>query len=400
MYARSVDSLPAEGKLVLGLLVQTEHSSALQKPFSSQEALLSMPNRPNDPGLQDGMLRLQDKLEKHSTDLATAEANIGIHADLLAKLERAIDELRNLVLQRTSASRTVTWKQLIGLSSVIVFVMAPLVSILVTAVYAWFLPQRIENVVVKSDRLNTHFAKLINTSLDERFRLNNDTLKKTIEENTNTIMTELKALRSVTGTTVTRKRVRQKFDHVLAAKKTSNENLEEIQQMLTAVEILKTPMERQDFQALSLRLYRQYEKEKSPERKSKLLATFIKAANAKSVAEPTLHHDVTAPLIERAKRQGNYFEGTVDLSSRTKWEGAVFQNCKIVISKPQVGVVLKNVRFLECNFDELTESPPIRDFLSTYLETTRSTVSFPGYKVQILRYKIGSVVDDSRKSNP
>jgi hypothetical protein len=155
--------------------------------------------------------------------------------------------------------------------------------------------------------------------------------------------------------------------------------------------MLKIPLERQDYKDASIRLYKQYVVETDPQRKNELLATFIKAANAKSISEPTLHA-VPDAVIARAKKDGKYFEGTIDLSSRPNWQGAVFDKCTIIISKPDVGVVLTKVRFLECNFDAVTESPAIRDFLSTYLETTRPTVTFPGYRVQILRYSIGKPI--------
>jgi septal ring factor EnvC (AmiA/AmiB activator) len=362
-----------------------------------------MPNRSNDEGLRDRMTRLEDKLDDHSTDiqkvdrnLATVEAKIDGHSNDIRKLDGTLEGLRELVEQRTSASRTVTWKQLIGFTSAFVFVVAPLLSLLVTAGYAWFLPQRIERVVSNSDVLKTHFTTLINASLDERLRPTNKALS-TIEQNTNGIIEQLKALKAAEKTTVTRKGVVQRLKHHAQSHgNTLKNDLREIQQLMAAVELLKVPLERQDYKEISSRLYRQYRATTETQQKNELLATFIKAANAKSVSEPTLH-EPSENEIERAKRDGNYFEGTIDLSSSKEWKDTVFNKCRIIISKPEVGVILTNVRFLECNFDAVTESAPIRDLLSTYLETTRPTLTFPGYRV-LKSYSIGKPVSPRNRS--
>jgi archaellum component FlaC len=345
---------------------------------------------PNDDDLRDRMKRFEDKFESQSAgiqkvdrNLATVEAKIDGHSNEIKKLDATLEGLRTLVIQGTSEGRTVTWKQVGYFGAFVVVVVMPILGLLVTVSYKWVLPQRIETVVSNSKSLNSSFGALI----DEKLKPTNATLAD-IKENTNGIRKDLNAVESAVKTTVTRKGVVHSLKHHTSGRQSAlSGNLSEARDLLTAVEELKVPLERQDFKDLSIRLYSQYVATKEPQQKSEFLATFIAAANAKSVSEPTLHA-VPSSVFTRANDARNYFEGTIDLSSQLEWNGAVFNKCTVVISKPEVGVILHDVRFLDCNFDRVTESAAIRDFLSTYLETTRPTVTFLGYKV-LIDYSIG-----------
>src|SRR5207248_4196454 len=129
---------------------------------------------------------------------------------------------------------------------------------------------------------------------------------------------------------------------------------------------------------------------KTPEERAEFLKTFIAAANAKSVSEKKLHRVVDCTFT-REKQAKNYFEDTtIDLSSKEDWKGSVFKNCNIIISTPEKLVKLHDVRFIDCKFDSMTETGQARDFLSTYLENTKSTVTFLGNKVQIVAYAVNN----------
>jgi hypothetical protein len=362
VYARSVYSLPTSGRGKAPLSLETENSFAIPKSFSSKEAFPNMPSRSNDDGLHDRMNRFEDKFDER-----------------IEKFDDKLDGLEKLIQAKTG--RTVTWKHVAAFCSFCVVILLPLVGLVVKAFDRWILPERIESVVSNSKNLKADFSELIDLSLDKKLAAN--LTLKTIGEDTKIIREELQSLKSVVKSNVAPKNVARKLKHHAAvSRKNLSENLTEIQHLLAAVEELRIPLKRQDYNDLSTRLYRQYATADEPEVRGQFLETFVSAANAKSVSEPELHK-VPDVVFARAKKSGKYFEGTIDLSSRPKWDGAVFNNCTILISKPDVPVVLKNVRFLNCNFDEVSESPKIRDLLSTYLESTRSTVTFPGYKVLI-----------------
>jgi len=348
-----------------------------------------MPNRSDDSNLQSRFNKLEDKFDRHSADLQSIGRNLGqvegktdSHSGEIQKLEAAVGEIRKLVLERTSATRAVTWNQLLMFAGFFVFVMGPLISILAAAANAWILPGRIEHVVTNSDKVKNYFVGIVDSRLDEKLKPINQTLASvsTIDENIRGIRDDLTALTSLVKTTATRKGV-TKAIHNHSSSRRRDYNLKEVRALLTAVQELKIPLERQDFKDLSMNLYLQYLATKEPEKKKELLETFIKAANAKSISEPTLH-EIPPAVIAHAKASNNYFEGEVDLSSRSEWKGAVFNHCKIVISKPDVWVVLREVRFLDCSFDSLPDSPAV-NLLSTYLETTRPTLRFLGYRVDV-----------------
>jgi archaellum component FlaC len=348
-----------------------------------------------DDGLRDQFNRLEVKHERQSDEIREASTNVALLkqqvdgcAAEIKELKNGVNTVREWVAEQTSASRTVTWKQLAGVVSVLVFVTTPLVTL---AMSLWSTSSLTNRIVaeVKSDGMKPYFLTMINTGLDDRLKPTNTSLS-TIMENTNSIKQQLAALKSAVKTTVTRKGVAgQLKHHTEGAAPSIRKNLPDVQDLLEAVEAMRVPLERQDYQSLSSRLYSLYATTTDPQMKKEFLATFIKAANAKSVSEPALHN-VAESEFARARNSNNYFEGTIDLSSRPEWKDAIFNKCAIIISKPDTPLVLANVRFLECGFDSITESAAVRDFLSVYLETTRSTVSFSGSRV-LMSYAIGKV---------
>jgi hypothetical protein len=89
----------------------------------------------------------------------------------------------------------------------------------------------------------------------------------------------------------------------------------------------------------------------------------------------TKTHQLPEATITQAKEAGNYVESkTIDLSSKPSWENTIFNDCTIVISKPENSITLDGVRFIDCNF-EAVENEINRQLIAAFLENTRSTVS-------------------------
>jgi hypothetical protein len=107
--------------------------------------------------------------------------------------------------------------------------------------------------------------------------------------------------------------------------------------------------------------------------------------------------------IDQARAAHNFFDGKVDLSQRTEWKDAIFKDAEISISKPENELILDGVRFIDCDFQSLSENDSNQKLLQNLLVASKPTfsVAINSFRVLTPRYSEPSPerkTDDTRLS--
>jgi outer membrane murein-binding lipoprotein Lpp len=348
---------------------QTRSDSPI--PLSSKEATFTVPRNPTDI-LQTRIDKLEQKFDDNIAEtrkldrgLASLEPKIDAHAKDLQKLDRHFDSLRTLVEDRTSASRAVTWTQL---GALLFILLIPIAGPASSVFYAYILPQKIETVISGSSSLNTKLS-----AIDEKLKPINEKLTA-IQGDTKSVNTRLDLIESIVFPNLTRRTVATVLQKEMSGSAASlSEALPRTRSLLGVVKKEKLALQREDYKALSGHLLAAYSSAQEPLRQE-LWETIIEAANTRSVADPTRNAQAEAELIRRAKEAGSYFEGVIDLSTKSSWKDAIFQNCKIIISNPDAPILLDGVRFINCDFQG-GDNGSNRELLTAFLENVQPTLS-------------------------
>jgi archaellum component FlaC len=341
-------------------------SGSFPTSFSPEEATFTMPKSLTD-ALTERIDKLDLKVENSIEEtrkvdrvLASIEPTLKGNTQELQKLDRHFDSLRTLVDERTSAARTVTWVQL---GALIFVLLVPIGGTVGGLFYQYVLPNRIEQVVAASTAVGTRFDEKLRP-INESLQANNDKLKS-LDESVNRLDRAFKHA-------FTRKRVLPDIRRqVSAPKKALNKTLPEARELFTVVREMEVPLTKQDYKALSQLLLDRYATA-DEEQKGQIVATLAEAAKARSATE---NQSLDPATIATAKRADNYYEGTIDLSTRSSWKDAVFANCTIIMSKPENPIVLDGVRFMNCDFQGDFKESAHRELLTAILQSPQPTVS-------------------------
>jgi len=103
-------------------------------------------------------------------------------------------------------------------------------------------------------------------------------------------------------------------------------------------------------------------------------------AETKTYTDAKLYPVHDSEVVE-AKAANNYFEGKIDLSSKTTWKDSLFRNCTITISNPDNLFSLENTRFVDCSFQVEADEGVKKKLVSSFLETTEPTLTVPRFSV-------------------
>jgi hypothetical protein len=243
----------------------------------------------------------------------------------------------------------VTWQQLFTSVGVIVLIVGGLASLF----YKTLLTSQIEQGISKSAYLSKNFAEV-----EKQFSLINARLDKFVS--TSPILNP-KILTAVLKEAIS-------GDSISLAS-----NLPNVRNMLTIAREKKVPLPDQTYKEISKPLFIKYDSAKQPLRQE-LWLTFIELANTRTSTDNILH-PVSESEIQRAKDANNFFEGNVDLSSRTTWKDTIFRNCTFTITNPGNDLTLTRVRFIDSEFQFVSESSAGRNLFQSLLESDISRVT-------------------------
>jgi hypothetical protein len=144
--------------------------------------------------------------------------------------------------------------------------------------------------------------------------------------------------------------------------------------LLRQVKSMRVLLSANEYKDISKPLLSHYSSAKPP-LKEHVWETLVGIANARSSTD-AIAHPLSQADIDKAQTAGKYFEAVeVDLSTAESWEGVVFRACKINISKPENELSLKDVRFIDCDFNSLVENESSRKLLGAFLSNERSEVT-------------------------
>jgi hypothetical protein len=297
------------------------------------------------------------------------EGRVHEHSDVLTAINQSIAELSRDFQRWTD--RAVTWKSLITgvLIPVVVGVAACILgaAAISNSSYNNRIPKDVEYGISNSlslkksfDSIETHFAKIDGT-LSE--------ISKTLGDlaNSGTISAGLKDAVSVRGS--------------LLAKTLPN-----ARRLLSLARNLKVQIPSKTYKTVYRRLFDHYNAA-TAELKPHVWEALIDCANTRTFTDA-----VSYPLTDSDIQQsaGNYFEGEIDLSSRTEWKDAIFRNCKITISAPRRGLNLVHVRFVDCEFDLPPSDIASARLVETVLQTPKPAFDIPHFRVLPPRYRPNS----------
>lgn len=314
--------------------------------------------------LNERVKNLEDSLEK---DTNTLRGEV-----------KALDEKLNT---QTSAERTVTWSQFRWLLGGIASGMLVIISATLGAAgffYTQLLPEKIETGISNSMSLSNNF-----NGLNKRLEVFDGGLKE--------IRNEIAELRfNIRGLADSKFIAAALKEAVSGDQATLSKRLPDVKRLTRQITSLKIPLPDKDYREISKPLMNHYDTSKPPFQ-HQLWEALVDLANARSSTD-TIVHPLSEAEIADARARGTYIENIdVDLSEKTNWEGIIFKNCEIRISKPENDLTLTKVRFTECSFQLQSENGPMQKLLGAVLENNGPQISKPiaHYWVQPPVYRAG-----------
>ena len=292
------------------------------------------------------------KLEEEIS--ANAERTTNIHQDV-TKLMSGLELLRD---------RAVTWKQLI-IGVIIPFVVCAAGSILGSAAlfsssYSNRIPKDIEYGISTSPSLKKNFDAIDTqlAKLDSRLSGFSKTLGSLADPAT--LSASLKDATSV-------------------RKGLLAQTLPRIRNLLRVAKEMRVPLPPNTYKIMSIHLFGHYLSSNQPLRRD-VWNTLNECASTRTFTDAALH-PLSDAEIEQARSKKKYFEGDIDLSSRPEWKDVVFKDCRIAISKPERGLNLVNVRFVDCEFTSNVENVVSARLFESVLQTVGPELDIPHFKV-------------------
>jgi len=151
--------------------------------------------------------------------------------------------------------------------------------------------------------------------------------------------------------------------------------LPNVRTMLAIAREKKIAISDQDYKQISTPLFQRLAKADN-ELKNQLWPTIVDLTTTKS-STYTAFHPLSAEEINKAKsEQGHFWENqTVDLSANAEWRNTIFKNCKITISNPDKTITLKQVKFVESDFQSIPQTKLSQGFFAIVLKTVGPTVT-------------------------
>jgi len=145
--------------------------------------------------------------------------------------------------------------------------------------------------------------------------------------------------------------------------------------MLAIVKEKKIAIPDKDYKQISDPLLSRLEKA-DPNLKQELWSTYKALATTKNSTYTVFHRVPPAELAKAKAVKGGYRENeTIDLSKNSQWKDTIFKNCKITIGDPYQTVTLKDVRFIEVDFESLPQNVASQTLLASVLKSTGPTIS-------------------------
>lgn len=247
-------------------------------------------------------------------------------------------------------------------------VIGALITIAVAATVVTFtsvLPEKIEHGISNSGSLNQKFegvdAKFleVKASLD---RISNDVRQLFTPTS---VAGRLKALASLD-------------------QKSLREALPTAKALLQTTKDLRLPVQGQDYKEISQAFSKHYATAKEP-LKEEVWNILVDLANTRTFTDAKLY-PVPDSAVAEAKAAGNYFEGVIDLSSKTTWKDSLFRNCTLTINNSNSLFSLENTRFIDCTFQLKPDKGVSRGLLASFLRSSEPTVNVPKFSVDNPRY--------------
>jgi hypothetical protein len=226
-----------------------------------------------------------------------------------------------------------------------------------------------------------------------------DSKVTSLDQRVSSINDKLELVLSIVRPTVNRRTMTSALKHEASVNNASlREALPNTKNILTVVKNMRVPLRSQDYRDVSQRFFSHYVSAKEP-LKNEVWKTLLDLASVRTATDAKAY-PVTQSEIEKAKVSKNYFEGEIDLSSRTTWRNAIFKNCKIKISKPDSDLGLVKVRFIDCRFEEIAENERNRKIVTSFLQSSgpEVTVAVPNFRVLKPYFRIGSPVEPAGPS--
>jgi hypothetical protein len=122
--------------------------------------------------------------------------------------------------------------------------------------------------------------------------------------------------------------------------------------------------------------------------KDQIWLTLEALASTKSTTD-SIAYKLPEADLKRAKESGKFLDGGErDLSDQRVWKEAIFQDCTIRISKPNQGLILSNVRFLNVDFDGLPQNAASHTLLGTLVNKEGSNISGTIIPTVVVKYKL------------
>ena len=150
--------------------------------------------------------------------------------------------------------------------------------------------------------------------------------------------------------------------------------LPNVRTMLAIARDKKLAIPDKDYKQISTALFHRFAKADN-ELKNQLWLTFADLTTTKS-STYTVFHPLTAEEIGKAKSGKEFFEDqTVDLSAKAEWRNTIFKNCKITVSNPEKTITLKQVKFVESDFQSIPQNKVSQGLVAAVLKSTGPAIT-------------------------
>ena len=237
------------------------------------------------------------------------------------------------------------------------------------------------NTVV-GDRITV--AIQANPYLSERFsKIDQGAKELTNEVNdlklaVNSLKSELEHLRDPRVVFDALKKAASKDDASLVAE------LPQLRQALRAMRDNKdVRIPERSYQETAVLYIKRYSKAPPPV-KTEIWETFKEMATTKSVTDG-FSNPIPEAELQKAKQRGNLFDsGTVDLSQREEWQGTIFKDCKLTVSRPKQTLKLVRVRFVAVDLASMPRNEASENLVAALVSSDSPTIS----KTVISAYRV------------
>lgn len=244
-------------------------------------------------------------------------------------------------------------------------ILTTVVVALTVVTFTSVLPEKIQTGIANSESLNRRFGGL-------------DSSLKEIKSDLDKLTEDLRKLN--TGDDVAAKL--KKF----TSRDTGSlkQGLMRANELLDTTKKLRIPLSAENYSEVSRKLVQQYESSNESVKKD-VWATLVELANTKTFTDLILY-PISESTVSEARSNNRYFEGEIDLSSRSNWQNTIFRNCTITVRNPSGAFSLENSRFIDCTFVFDSDHIANRKLLASFLGAPGATITVPKFTVDQPRY--------------